>query len=85
MSAAKPLPSLAASLADVARWWLYVVRVSVRDGWRWLPGPWWVKVLLLVLLAAGQLIPGELDEYLFLLLIGLIKRRVDSRRVQSSP
>ena len=72
-------------ITDIARWWLHVLRVSVVDGWRWLPGPWWVKVALLVLLAAGQLIPGELDEWVALLVIGYVKRRVDARKVPVSP
>jgi hypothetical protein len=53
--------------------------MSARDGWRWLPGPWWVKLLLIVLLACGQFCPGELDEILILAAIGWVRRRLDAR------
>lgn len=61
-------------LGDVAGWWWHVVKVSAADGWRWLPGPWPVKLTLVVLLAAGQLIPGELDELIVLAVIAGVKR-----------
>jgi len=76
---------LAATAGDVASWWWCVARMSARSGWDALPGPWPVKVALIVLLAAGQLIPGEADELVLLLLIGYVKRRMDARRVPVSP
>lgn len=62
------------AVADVAGWWWLAVRVCAIDLWRWLPGPWPVKILLLAVLAAGQFVPGELDELVFLALIALSKR-----------
>jgi hypothetical protein len=59
---------------DVAGWWWLAVRVCAADLWQWLPGPWPVKVLLLAILAAGQYIPGELDELLFIAAIAAAKR-----------
>jgi hypothetical protein len=70
-------PALAAELRD---WWWPWLRTSARDGWEWLPGPWPVKLLLIVLLTAGQLIPGEADEALLLLAIAGVKRLVAWRR-----
>jgi hypothetical protein len=67
-------------VSGVASWWAYVVRFQAREGWRALPGPWPVKVLLIAVLVAGQLIPGELDEVLLLLAIGWVKRRLDQRK-----
>lgn len=40
-------------------WPVYLVRYYVREMYRAMPGPWWVKVLLIV---ACQLIPGGFDE-----------------------
>jgi hypothetical protein len=86
-----PLPLFAASrqraattVSDLASWWWTVVRVSARAGWDALPGPWPVKVALIVLLAAGQLIPGELDEMLLLLAIGWVKRRMDAGKAREN-
>ena len=69
-------------MTGVASWWAYVIRYEAREGWRALPGPWPVKILLIALLAAGQLIPGELDELLLLLAIGWVKRRLDQRQAR---
>jgi hypothetical protein len=41
-------------------------------------------VALIVLLAAGQLIPGELDEMLLLLAIGWVKRRMDAGKAREN-
>jgi hypothetical protein len=86
-----PLPLFAASrqraattVSDLAAWWWCVVRMSARAGWDALPGPWPVKIALILLLAAGQLIPGELDEVLLLLAIGYVKRRMDARKAREN-
>ena len=76
---------LAATVVDVASWWWCVARMSARSGWDALPGPWPVKVALVLLLIAGQLVPGELDELLLIFLIGYVKRRMDARKVPVSP
>ena len=68
------------TVSAVVSWWAYVLRYEAREGWRALPGPWPVKVLLIAILAAGQLIPGEVDEVLMLAAIGWVKRRLDQRR-----
>ena len=40
-------------------WPVYLARYYVRELYRAMPGPWWVKVLRIV---ACQLIPGGFDE-----------------------
>lgn len=41
-------------------WPVYCVRDAVRRAWDGLPGPWWVKIALIV---ACQFIPGGFDEW----------------------
>jgi hypothetical protein len=41
-------------------WPVFCARDLVAGMWRALPGPWWVKILLLVIC---QLIPGGFDEW----------------------
>ena len=45
-------------------WPVFLVRYAVRQLWVSLPGPWPVKLALLVIC---QLIPGQLDEYALIL------------------
>lgn len=40
-------------------WPVYCARDTARRAWDGLPGPWWVKILLI---AVCQLIPGGFDE-----------------------
>lgn len=56
----------------VASWWAYVVRYEAREMWRALPGPWWVKVLLIVV---TQAIPGPQDEILLLAICAACRKR----------
>ena len=44
-------------------WPVYCARDALRRAWAGLPGPWWVKILLI---AACQLIPGGFDEWALL-------------------
>lgn len=57
--------------AGVASWWAYVVRYEARELWRALPGPWWVKVLLIIV---TQAIPGPQDEALLLLIVAICRK-----------
>jgi len=46
-------------VSDVAWFWAMVIRFEARKFWQALPGPWYVKVVLIIICLA---IPGELDE-----------------------
>ena len=59
-------------MSAVAAWWGFVLRYEARELWRALPGPWWVKVLLLVI---TQAIPGPQDEVLLLLIVAACRKR----------
>lgn len=48
-----------------ARWYGLAVWLAVLQLWRDMPGPWWVKVLLVAVCLA---IPGPQDELLLILL-----------------
>jgi hypothetical protein len=58
-------------MARAASWWSYVVWFYAMQLWRSLPGPWPVKVLLLV---ATQAIPGPLDEIALLAVTGAFRK-----------
>jgi hypothetical protein len=60
------------AVADVAGWWWYVAKATARGLWDGLPGPWPVKVLLVVACTA---IPGALDEIALLALVAWARRR----------
>lgn len=49
-----------------------VVRFEVRETWRALPGPWWVKLLIIGVCAA---IPGCLDEIALVAALKLCRSR----------
>jgi hypothetical protein len=68
-------------LADVAGWWAYVIRYEAREMWRALPGPWWVKTLLL---AACLAIPGPADEVALIAITAAFRRRRAARTRISS-
>lgn len=55
----------------MAQWYAFVVWFLVRQIWRDLPGPWWVKVLILVV---TQLIPGPQDELLLLAVLAVVRK-----------
>ena len=64
-------------MTGVVSWWAYVIRYEAREMWRGLPGPWPVKVLLVV---ACQAIPGPLDEIALLAVVAAVRKRRSSRR-----
>ena len=64
-------------MTEVVSWWAYVIRYEAREMWRALPGPWPVKVLLVV---ACQAIPGPLDEIALLAVVAAVRKRRSSRR-----
>jgi hypothetical protein len=47
-------------------WFVYVLRMLVRDTYESLPGPRWVKIMLVVVCLA---IPGPQDELLLLAVV----------------
>jgi hypothetical protein len=56
----------------VISWWAYVLKHEAREMWRALPGPWWCKVLLIIV---TQAIPGPQDEIALLLICGWLRKR----------
>jgi hypothetical protein len=64
---------------DLASWWGYVLRYEAREMWRALPGPWWVKALLITVCL---LIPGPQDEIALALIVAAFRRR-QARREQA--
>ena len=62
-------------MSALVSWWACVVRYEAREGWRWLPGPWPVKLLALAVLGALQLIPGQVDDLLFIAALGAFRKR----------
>jgi hypothetical protein len=59
-------------VTEVAGWWVYVLRYELRELWRALPGPWWVKVLLIAVCLA---IPGPQDEIALALAVAALRKR----------
>lgn len=72
--------SLAADLTDVASWWAYVARYEARETWRAIPGPWWVKVPVFVLVVAEPGPFGEMALFGILAACRWVKRRMDARK-----
>lgn len=70
---------LAQSLSYTASWYWYVARQAALDLWRGLPGPWYVKVLLII---ATQLIPGPQDELALIAIVAWSRRRAARKAVQ---
>ena len=64
------------SLTSLISWWAFVLRYEARELWRALPGPWWVKVLLILI---TQAIPGPQDEALLLLIVTVCRKRQAAR------
>jgi hypothetical protein len=58
-------------MADLAGFWLYAVRTEIRSMWDSLPGPWPVKLALVV---ACQAIPGPLDEIALVAVVAAWRR-----------
>lgn len=66
-------------MTALVSWWAYVIRYEAREMWRALPGPWPVKVLLVV---ACQAIPGPLDEIALLAAVAAFRKRQARRAAQ---
>jgi hypothetical protein len=64
-------------VSAVAAWWVFVLRYEARELWRALPGPWWVKVALIVV---TQAIPGPQDEILLLAVVAYCRKRKARRQ-----
>lgn len=66
------------SPAGLARFWACAIWFTVRQAWAALPGPWPVKLALII---ACQLIPGPLDELALLAIVAAWRRyRARGRR-----
>lgn len=61
-----------ADFKGIAAWYWLAVRWEARDMWRALPGPWWVKVIILVI---TQAIPGPQDEILLFAVLAILRAR----------
>jgi hypothetical protein len=61
-------------------WYWTVVKWEARETWRALPGPWWVKTLIIVGCLA---IPGQLDEIAVIALCKLFRARKARREALS--
>lgn len=59
------------AVRDLVRWYALAVRMLVKDLWDGLPGPWWVKVLLI---AVTQAIPGPQDEIVLVLIVAAVRK-----------
>lgn len=66
-------------MSSALSWYWFVIKWEVRELWRALPGPWYVKASLLII---TQLIPGPQDEILLLLVLAVLQKRRE-KRVQS--
>lgn len=51
--------TVAQGVRYLASWYWTVIKWEARETWNALPGPWWVKVLIIAVCTA---IPGALDE-----------------------
>lgn len=69
-----------AVLKQQVRWYAYVLWYEARELWRAMPGPWYVKLLLI---AVCSLIPGPGDEIGIILLTAYMRRR-RNRKLRSS-
>ena len=61
-------------MSEIIAWYWFVIRWTVRDMWRGLPGPLWVKLLICLLVIVAQVVPGQLDDIALILVIGYIKK-----------
>lgn len=59
-------------LGHLASWWGYVARYEARRLWESMPGPWPVRVLLIVACAA---VPGPADELALAAIVAACRAR----------
>jgi hypothetical protein len=64
--------TMADDVRALASWYAYAVRYELRETWDELPGPWYVKVLLILACLA---IPGYLDEVALVALVKFARSR----------
>lgn len=55
---------------NMAQWWAYVVWYNLCEMWRDLPGPWYVKLVLIIAVLA---IPGPQDELALIAVVRLCR------------
>jgi hypothetical protein len=65
-----------AARAVRGNWWVFLAGYYAKQLWHDLPGPWWVKIILVIICIA---IPGPADEMILVALPGLC-RKVRARR-----
>jgi hypothetical protein len=67
-------------IQDIFWWWTWAVIFYARAIWDDLPGPWWMKVIILIV--TQILLPGPIDDIGVLLLIAGVRafRRYLARR-----
>jgi hypothetical protein len=70
---------------ELAGWWAlslwFLARLALAELWRTIPGPRWVKVIVMAVFIACLIMPGQADEIVLIALIRLARWTVD--RVQS--
>lgn len=66
-------------------WYTAAIAMTVRSGWLTLPGPWYVKAVLglviVAILGACLMIPGPQDELVVMMLLSAMKKALDRKRV----
>jgi hypothetical protein len=62
-------------MGELVSWYWFAVRWTVRDTWKGLPGPVWVKLIICLAGIAALLMPGQADDIMLVLIIGWVKRR----------
>lgn len=69
-------------MTDITWWWTYAAIYAARAIWDELPGPWWMKIILLIV--TQILIPGPIDDVALMLIIAAVHaiRRYMVRRSQ---
>ena len=69
-----------AGVRYLAEWYWTVIKWEARETWSALPGPWWVKVAIIVGCLA---IPGQLDEIALLAVLKAVRARKARREARS--
>lgn len=57
-------------MTEIVAWYALMIRIAARMVWDSIPGPWYIKV---VLLAVTQVIPGQFDDILIFGAIALYR------------
>lgn len=63
-------------LTDILWFWMAAVKFAIKSIWDSLPGPWYVKLILIII---TQAIPGPQDELLLFAIMALF-RYIKKRR-----